>query len=181
MSRSIVLACLLGGSLVVTAACDNGAVGIDDPGPLENVLCQADITVSGTFQSSIMPAPTGAMGCVPDGTWTITATVPSNGDCSSVAVAAQYVVNVVDLTPGGERPTRDVQLQTPPAGAEVEGAVHAGGNGECQMSLDIITPAPTVGQFHLIALRPYFEAVDGASRMLLPGTDSSFQLWKKHP
>ncbi len=181
MSRSIVLACLLGGSLVVTAACDNGTVGVDDPGPLENVLCEAAIVVSGTFQSSITPAPMGIHGCVPDGTWTITTTVPSNGDCARVEVAAQYVVNVVDLTPTEERPTRDVQLQTPPAGAEVDGAVHAGGNGECMMSLDIITPAPTVGQFHLIALKPYFEAVDGPTRTLKASPDSSFQLWKKHP
>lgn len=176
MSRSLAFACLL-----LASACDTGSVGEDDPGPDEHILCSAAITVGGTFQSSLNPAPTAAMGCVPDGAWTLTTTVPSNGDCSSVDVAAQYVVNVVNLTPGAERPTRDVQLQSPPAGAEVEGAIHAGGNGECLMSVDIVTPAPTNGQFHVVALKAYIDAEDGANRTIKASPDSAFQLWDTHP
>jgi|GEM_PF-3599531 len=171
---------LLGASLLVAAAC-NGEVAEDDPGPLENVLCEAPITVSGTFTSSITPAPTAAMGCVPDGRWTITATVPSNNGCSSVDVAAQYVFDVVNLTPGSERPNRKVELMSPPAGAEVDGAIHAGGNGECLLGVDITTPAETAGQFKVVTLKAYIDAVDGGTRTIMASSESSFQLWKQHP
>ncbi len=167
-------------ALVAAASCD-GAVGEDDPGPLENVLCEAPLTVSGSFTSSVTPAPTAADGCVPPGTWTVNVAVAGNGDCSSVEVLPTYTVQVVNTAPAGERPNHEITLTNAPTGADVDASINASGNGACNLALDVLTAAPTAGQFHLVAVRAYFDPVDGATRTVMAGPDSRYQLWKQRP
>lgn len=167
-------------ALLSTAACD-GAVGEDDPGPLANVLCQAPLTVTGQFMSSVTPPPTADQGCVPTGSWTINVAVADNGDCSAVDVLPTYTVQIVNTAPAGERPNNEITVTNAPAGAEVDTGLNASGNGACNLSLDILTPAPTSGQFHMVSLRTYVDPADTAARTIMAGPDSRFQLWKQHP
>lgn len=76
-----------------------GDIGDDQVG----LQCEAELTLSGTFApkdngpgGGIDPLdPDASWECDPVGTWTLNVTVSSQGDCAEVAVASQYVYNVV--------------------------------------------------------------------------------------
>lgn len=159
---------------ITLTACDTGSVdggGADASDLPAEALCNATINTTGTFTTSLSPAPLPTEGCVPEGTWSITATVADMGDCATVVSAPTYVVEVV-----GTGRDRTITLQDPPAGTEVVTGVHSGGNGECEMTLELITASATAGQFDVVLLKPYTEP--GTTPILGTG---SYQLWSKHP
>jgi len=155
---------------LAAAACSPGSVADDDGDLPAAALCNADLTMGGSFQTSVEPPPAATDGCMPMGTWTVQPLVATMGDCAAVDVSSQYLVDVT-----GEGRDRTITLRDPPAGAEVTTNVHSGGNAECEMSLEIISDAGA-GQYHVLLLRPY---TDPAATPILGS--GSYQLWSKHP
>jgi hypothetical protein len=180
MKRCTPIGTLLLASAAALSACD-GSVAADDPNdPLKNVECEADVTLSGTFQTSVSPPPVATDGCVPDGTWTINTTVASMGTCATVDVRSQYVLTVVNSAPMGERPIRTVTLQGAGASEEVTANIHAGGDGECLLSFESITPIGD-GKFHVVLLHPVLDGEVSLTAVTQGEEPGHYQLWTKHP
>ncbi|MCA9676131.1 MAG: hypothetical protein KC464_13915 [Myxococcales bacterium] len=155
------------------AACSPGSVGGDDTvagddGLPELALCEAQLNVSGTFAPEGTP-PTPDLGCVPQGTWTVTMAVADAGTCGDVPALSTHVYTVT-----GEGRDEIVTYNDPATGEEVTVGVHSGGNGECEGSFEHIWAAPE--GYHVLLLKPYFEP--GTQVMLGSG---SYQLWSAHP
>lgn len=170
----------LASPLLAVLACD-GSVAADDPNdPLKNVECEAQVTLTGTFQTSLSPAPTAEEGCVPDGTWTINTTVSSMGTCAAVDVRSQYVLTVVNTAAAGERPNRTVTLTGADPAADITANIHAGGDGECLLSFESITPTAD-GKFHVVLLHPVVDGEVSLTNIVQGEEPGSYQLWTKRP
>lgn len=141
-------------------------MGDDDGVRPEGALCEAALTLSGTFAPEAgTPAP-AEQGCVPHGTWTVQVTVTDEGDCADVAVGTTYEYVIAGdgrdrtITYGG---TEDTTL-----------GLSAGGGGECEGSFEHISAA--ADGVHVVLLKPYTEP--GTTAILGTGT---YQLWEEAP
>jgi hypothetical protein len=66
------------------------------PAPLGTELCEATLSLAGTFVQGDAPPTDFPGGCWPDGTWTFTATVTQNGCSSAPQLESQYQFKVVE-------------------------------------------------------------------------------------
>lgn len=153
------------------AGCDPGAarppLEPDLPGRVE---CESILSLTGTLTPPGAP-PTPDLGCVPQGTWSITATVDPDGECSALpALPPQFVYLIQGV--GGET---DIIYQGSEFADEVVSGIHAGGNGECKGSFEHIW-ADDDGQFHLLQLGPW----NNPGELTFQG-EGSYQLWDSHP
>lgn len=165
-STAVALGVALAGCTLGTVG-GGGPVGNDEDQRPAEVLCEAQLTITGTFAPPGTP-PGAELGCVPEGTWTVNVAVGDEGDCGAVPIATTYTYTVVGTG-------RDQMIQyTTQTGEEIWLNIHAGGNGECEGSFEHIWPAE--GGFNVMLLKPWFEA--GTQTMQGTGT---FQVWNEHP
>lgn len=118
-------------SLAALAAC-NGSV---DTGDEDQIICSADLTVSGSFAIGA-PKPADISGCWPVGTWTFTATVGSTTCGSPPVPLAQYQIRV-DRDTAAEEPDHTFLYTylTDPADTTRHIGVTSGGGGLCEAEL----------------------------------------------
>lgn len=154
----------------LAGACSPGEVADVAPPDVERVECTSEFEVAGTFRTSVTPAPTAADGCVPNGTWTINLTEIPGGECSATKFQAQYVVVVA-----GQGRDKTFTLQNPAGAAERKFGMSAGGGGECEMSLEEISPA-TAPKYHRLLVKPFTEP--GGTTI---AGSASYTLWSSKP
>ena len=151
-------------------ACSPGEVADVAPPDVERVECTSEFEVTGTFASSVTPRPTAADGCVPNGTWTINLSEIAGGECATTKFQAQYVVTIA-----GQGRDRTYALNNPAGTAERKFGLSAGGGGECELSMEEISPA-TAPKYHRLLLKPFTEpggtVVAGAA---------NYTLWSSKP
>lgn len=152
--------------LVALGACSPGSVDDVAPPDVERVECTTELEVTGTFATSV--AQTG--GCVPNGTWTINLSEIAGGECATTKFQAQYLVTVA-----GTGRARTFTLTNPAGTAERKIDISAGGNGECEMSIEEISPA-TLPKYHKLLIKPFTEA----GGTVIAG-HATYQLWSSKP
>jgi hypothetical protein len=140
------------------------------PPDVERVECTTELEISGSFATSISPAPTAAEGCVPNGTWTIDLTEVPGGECATTKYQARYVIAIA-----GQGRDRTFTLTNPAGAAERKFGLSAGGSGECELTLEEISPA-TAPKYHRLLLKPFTEA-GGA---VIAGS-ANYTLWSSKP
>ncbi|HVV82143.1 MAG TPA: hypothetical protein VHE35_03660 [Kofleriaceae bacterium] len=151
-------------------ACSPGEVADVAPPDVDRVECTTDFEVNGTFATSVSPAPTATDGCVPDGTWTINLSQVPDGECATTKYQAQYIVQVA-----GMGRDRTFTLTNPAGTAERKFNLSAGGGGECEMSLEEISPA-TAPEYHRLLVKPYTEP--GGNTV---AGSATYELWSSKP
>jgi hypothetical protein len=151
-------------------ACSPGEVADVAPPDVERVECTSEFEVAGTFATSVSPPPTAAEGCVPNGTWTINLTEIAGGECASTKFQAQYVVVVA-----GQGRDKTFTLNNPAGAAERKFGLSAGGGGECEMSIEEISPA-TSPKYHRLLVKPFTEP--GGN--VIAGS-ANYTLWSSKP
>jgi hypothetical protein len=73
----------------------NGGSGATDGGiPVGMLLCQADLSITGTYAQGNAPPADFPGGCWPDGTWTFTVAVSQNGCSTAPKLEAMYSFKV---------------------------------------------------------------------------------------
>lgn len=154
----------------LAGACSPGEVADVAPPDVDRVECTNDFEVAGTFASSVNPRPTAADGCVPNGTWTINLTEVPGGECATTKFQASYVVVVA-----GAGRDRTFTLNNPAGTAERKFGISAGGSGECEMTLEEISPA-TAPKYHRLLLKPFTEA----GGTVVAGS-ATYTLWSSKP
>jgi hypothetical protein len=156
--------------LATLGACSPGEVADVAPPDVERVECTTELEISGSFATSISPAPTAAEGCVPNGTWTIDLTEVPGGECATTKYQARYVIAIA-----GQGRDRTFTLTNPAGAAERKFGLSAGGSGECELTLEEISPA-TAPKYHRLLLKPFTEA-GGA---VIAGS-ANYTLWSSKP
>ncbi len=154
----------------LTGACSPGEVADVAPPDVERIECTTEFEVSGTFATSVSPAPTAAEGCVPNGTWTIDVREVPGGECASTKFQARYVVTVT-----GTGRDKIFTLTNPAGAAERKFGMSAGGGGECDMALEEISPA-TAPKYHRMLIKPFTEPAG----TLIAGS-GNYTLWSSKP
>lgn len=151
---------------------NGGSGGGSAPPDEPKAACTAQLTVSGTFTASGALDPTA--GCQPAGTWAVTVSVASMGDCTTVPVKTSYSYTVSGAG-------RDTQLMyTKASGEDFTGAVEATGTGTCEGSFDhVVTNG---AKFDEINLHPSLAKVTDATQTTLTITGTgTYNLWNAHP
>ena len=154
----------------LAAACSPGEVADVAPPDSERVECTTEFEVAGIFASSVTPRPTAADGCVPNGAWTINLTEVAGGECATTKFQTQYQVTIA-----GSGRARTYTLTNPAGAAERKFGMSAGGSGECELSLEEISPA-TAPKYHRLLVKPFTEA--GAT--VVAGS-ATYTLWSSKP
>jgi hypothetical protein len=141
-------------------------------GPEPTALCTAQLTLAGTF------TPTGTLdpllGCQPQGTWEITATVSDQGACANVPLKASYSYTLMGTG-------RDTTIAYAMKGTaeEFQANVVATGSGGCEGGFEHILPdGNNFDQVNLHAFLPKPMAAD--TQLAITGT-GEFELWAAHP
>ncbi len=154
----------------LAAACSPGEVADVAPPDTDRVECTTEFEVVGTFASSVTPRPTAADGCVPNGAWTINLTDVPGGECATTKFQAQYLVTIA-----GTGRERTYTLTNPAGAAERKFGMSAGGSGECELSLEEISPA-TAPTYHRLLVKPFTEA----GGTVVAGS-ATYTLWSSKP
>lgn len=163
-------AMILGTAVAMLAACSPGEVADVAPPDVERVECTTELELTGTFATSVSPAPTAADGCVPNGTWTIDVSEVPGGECATTKYQARYIIAIA-----GQGRERTYTLTNPAGAAERKFGLSAGGSGECELTLEEISPA-TTPKYHRLLLKPFTEA--GGS--VIAGS-ANYTLWSSKP
>jgi hypothetical protein len=172
MRTASLLVTPLAGLLLVSsmAACSPGEVADVAPPDVERVECTTDLEISGTFVTSRSPAPTALEGCVPEGMWTVDVAEIPGGECASAKFQARYIISIA-----GTGRDRTYTLTNPMGTAERKFVLSAGGSGECELTLEEISPA-TSPKYHRVLLKPFTEAGGTA----ISGS-ATYTLWSSKP
>jgi len=139
--------------------------------PDAKALCTAQLTLSGTFTAAAALDP--ALGCQPQGTWEVTATVSDKGTCADVPLKTSYSYSLAGTG-------RDTKITyTKANGEEFQGTVQATGSGTCEGGFEHIVPdGSNFDQLNLHAFLPKPMAAD--TQLAITGT-GEFDLWAAHP
>ena len=92
------------------------------------------------------------------------------GECATTKFQASYVVVVA-----GAGRDRTFTLNNPAGTAERKFGISAGGSGECEMTLEEISPA-TAPKYHRLLLKPFTEA----GGTVVAGS-ATYTLWSSKP
>jgi len=174
---------LLAASLFGLVGCSVGGDGGGGPtpdaptmpppvdGPEEKALCTAQLTLTGTFTAPVALDP--ALGCQPQGTWEITATVSDKGACTNVPLKTSYSYSLS----GTGRDTKITYMKA--NGEEFQGTVQATGGGTCEGGFEHIVPDG--GSFDQLNLHAFLAKPNaGDTQLAITGT-GEFDLWASHP
>jgi hypothetical protein len=125
--------------IALASACTTGSVDGDDTGPVgddeeDEILCQTDLDVAGTFTVSDAQ-PAEIVGCWPIGTWTWQATVTSNNCAQTPALLPSYSFRGErDLSADDPNYAWDFIITAPNDPLATVG-VQSGGGGQCSAGL----------------------------------------------
>jgi hypothetical protein len=121
-----------------------------------NLLCEATLSLSGTFQPGAAPPVDFAGGCWPDGQWTFHATVTANPCPSAPVLPTQFVFSVQEDTDYNDT----ITYVTDPSNPDVSTKISGGEGAICTGAFLIFT----AGGKTVINLRPALQAgnvIDG--------------------
>lgn len=160
------------------------ACGVGDDAPTpdpdidERILCQATLTMSGTFTAAAALDPAG--GCQPIGTWNVNVALADMGDCSgTIPFKPSYSYTVERRTPDPNDPNAAGAIVYNGTGDETALNVSSGGGGQCNGKFTHLNPNGSM--FNEFALRPWMDApLAGGTTMTLKG-EGTYSLWSEHP
>jgi hypothetical protein len=141
--------------------------------PDATALCTAQLTVTGTFTAAAPLDP--LLGCQPQGTWEMTATVSDAGACATVPLKTSYSYTLT----GTGRDTKIAYVMKG-NGEEFQGNVVATGSGGCEGGFEhILADGSNFDELNLHAFLPKPMAA-GETELAITGT-GVFDLWAAHP
>ena len=142
-------------------------------GPEATALCTAQLTLTGTFTAAAPLDP--ALGCQPQGTWEVTATVSDQGACTTVPLQTSYSYALT----GTGRDTR-IAYAMKGTSEEFQANVVATGSGGCEGGFEHILPDG--GNFDELNLHAFLpkSMMAGETELAITGT-GVFELWAAHP
>jgi hypothetical protein len=171
------MARLLG--VLIALGCGLAACGVGDDGFTpppgdgdEHITCTAELTMAGTFTAAATLDPTG--GCQPAGTWNVTVTIASMGNCSAVPNKGTYVYQVV-----GVGHDQTITYQGASSGEDLQLQISASGAGECVGSFEHILANGS--NFDQLQLHPRLPEPTAAVTELTVGGTGEYLLWDQHP